>query len=60
MKARAAVRCPICRKDVARDAGAFPFCSERCRLVDLGNWLGERYVIADDAEEPSGADDEAH
>jgi endogenous inhibitor of DNA gyrase (YacG/DUF329 family) len=24
----------------------FPFCSERCRLVDLGRWLGEEYRIA--------------
>jgi hypothetical protein len=25
---------------------AFPFCSDRCRLVDLGKWLGEKYRIA--------------
>jgi endogenous inhibitor of DNA gyrase (YacG/DUF329 family) len=25
---------------------AFPFCSDRCRLVDLGKWLGEEYRIA--------------
>lgn len=23
-----------------------PFCSERCKLIDLGNWLEERYVIS--------------
>jgi uncharacterized protein len=40
--------CPICRKPVApRQANrAFPFCSDRCRLVDLGKWLGEEYRIA--------------
>ena len=39
--------CPICRNSVAlRDENAyFPFCSERCKLVDLGNWLGEVYRV---------------
>ena len=43
--ATAPVRCPTCKKDVAPDAKSFPFCTERCRLVDLGNWLGESYSI---------------
>jgi endogenous inhibitor of DNA gyrase (YacG/DUF329 family) len=40
-------RCPICRKVVATRAqnAFFPFCSERCRLVDLGKWLGGEYRI---------------
>ena len=39
-------RCPTCRKDVDRsESPAFPFCSERCRTIDLGNWLGETYRI---------------
>ncbi len=39
--------CPICGKPVApRDANpAFPFCSDRCKLVDLGKWLGEEYRV---------------
>jgi len=39
--------CPICRKstDSTKDAD-FPFCSERCRLMDLGNWASERYVVS--------------
>lgn len=39
--------CPICGKPVAPRAEnrAFPFCSDRCRLVDLGKWLGEAYRI---------------
>jgi endogenous inhibitor of DNA gyrase (YacG/DUF329 family) len=41
--------CPTCRKPVAKDAARpsklFPFCSERCHLVDLGRWLGEDYRI---------------
>ncbi|MBU8897814.1 DNA gyrase inhibitor YacG [Corallococcus sp. H22C18031201] len=37
--------CPICKKPVAPRAEnpAFPFCSRRCRAVDLGRWLGEEY-----------------
>jgi uncharacterized protein len=36
-----------------------PFCSPRCRLVDLGNWLGNRYAIAGDSEkDPSEMSDE--
>jgi endogenous inhibitor of DNA gyrase (YacG/DUF329 family) len=43
------VTCPTChapvRKDPARPNKLFPFCSERCHLVDLGRWLGEEYRI---------------
>jgi len=38
-------RCPICETELSRDTPTFPFCSDRCRLIDLGNWLGGRYVI---------------
>lgn len=41
----ASPRCPTCKKDVALDGPAFPFCSGRCKLVDLGSWLEGRYVI---------------
>jgi endogenous inhibitor of DNA gyrase (YacG/DUF329 family) len=37
--------CPICKKKVAKDNPDFPFCSERCRLLDLGNWATGKYVI---------------
>lgn len=43
------IECPICRRvieGVSDDFGPRPFCSVRCRQVDLGNWLGERYVIS--------------
>ena len=42
----ATVRCPICKKEVALDDPNMPFCSERCRLLDLGNWASEKYVIS--------------
>lgn len=43
--------CPICKKPVdegQRDKpkSVYPFCSERCKLIDLGRWLGGRYQIA--------------
>jgi endogenous inhibitor of DNA gyrase (YacG/DUF329 family) len=41
--------CPGCRQPVAVQAGArpasFPFCSERCRILDLGAWAAGRHVI---------------
>jgi uncharacterized protein len=40
------VRCPICKKDVAVDNPNMPFCSDRCRIMDLGNWASEKYVIS--------------
>jgi endogenous inhibitor of DNA gyrase (YacG/DUF329 family) len=49
--------CPICAKVVPDDAPDFPFCTERCKLIDLGNWASEKYVIPasvqpeDEAEE---------
>lgn len=39
------MRCPICRKEVASGAPEMPFCSERCRLIDLGRWADEEYRI---------------
>lgn len=40
--------CPICKRptDSEKDAD-FPFCSERCRLLDLGAWAAEKYVVSD-------------
>ena len=41
-------KCPICKKatDSTFDA-EFPFCSEDCRLRDLGNWATEKYVVSE-------------
>jgi endogenous inhibitor of DNA gyrase (YacG/DUF329 family) len=45
-------RCPVCHKAVKgsvqkqnEETKIFPFCSERCKLVDLGGWLDGRYKI---------------
>ena len=42
----ATVRCPTCGRELAWATAAFrPFCSERCRLVDLGAWLSQQRAI---------------
>jgi endogenous inhibitor of DNA gyrase (YacG/DUF329 family) len=38
--------CPTCKKPVADDTTAFPFCNPRCKLLDLGNWMSGRYVVS--------------
>lgn len=40
-------QCPICKKSVPLGEPDFPFCSDRCRTVDLGNWASEKYVISE-------------
>jgi hypothetical protein len=44
------VSCPNCKKqfDWNSPTNSRPFCSERCRLIDLGDWLEERRRIPDD------------
>lgn len=41
------MRCPICGKPVPFADHLMPFCSPRCKLIDLGNWIEERYVISE-------------
>ncbi len=45
------VACPMCRKPVhfAPSSRFRPFCSERCRLMDLGEWASGGYQISDDS-----------
>jgi len=41
-------RCPICKTPTDSQVHAdFPFCSERCRVRDLGNWATEKYVVSE-------------
>jgi uncharacterized protein len=40
------LRCPICKKPTKTADTDFPFCSERCRLIDLGKWASGAYVIS--------------
>jgi endogenous inhibitor of DNA gyrase (YacG/DUF329 family) len=40
------MRCPVCKREFnSADSPAMPFCSERCRTIDLGRWLGEGYSV---------------
>jgi hypothetical protein len=60
------IPCPTCRrKGPWKDQPHAPFCSGRCKLVDLGKWLGEEYRISSplapehlegmpDSEKPEG------
>ena len=51
------VSCPICGQEMRGRSPAewpqFPFCSKRCKMIDLGRWLTESYGIP--AEEPEDA-----
>ncbi|MCW8085277.1 DNA gyrase inhibitor YacG [Sabulicella glaciei] len=54
-------RCPVCGQPSARrspgERSAFPFCSDRCRQVDLARWFGERYAVPAEEEDAPGDDD---
>jgi uncharacterized protein len=58
------IKCPTCGREVEWASAPFrPFCSERCRLIDLGAWLSEKHSIPGEAspmqdEEASDSDSE--
>jgi endogenous inhibitor of DNA gyrase (YacG/DUF329 family) len=55
------MRCPICGKKArsrAENASA-PFCSPRCKQVDLGKWLNEEYRVHTDEKPEQGDPEEA-
>jgi endogenous inhibitor of DNA gyrase (YacG/DUF329 family) len=45
--------CPICKAKVKAAQAEYPFCSERCRLLDLGRWASGAYVISSSVEDAS-------
>ena len=54
-------KCPVCKKvldssiqEQQSKSEAFPFCSQRCKLIDLGAWLDTKYILSSDmqSEEP--------
>jgi endogenous inhibitor of DNA gyrase (YacG/DUF329 family) len=51
-KKSVSLRCPSCRTLVLRDNENFPFCSDRCRLIDLGKWASGGYVISTPINDP--------
>jgi uncharacterized protein len=53
--------CPICKtviEDAAADHPTRPFCSQRCKLADLHNWLTESYRISSPLSPGEQDDDE--
>ena len=58
------LRCPTCRTIVMVSDEHFPFCSDRCRLIDLGKWASVGYVISTPITDPETlenlAQDEEH
>lgn len=54
------VRCPICNQLMwgasTGDWPQFPFCSPRCRLIDLGRWLSDEYRLKPDTTEEGTED----
>ena len=50
------LKCPICKKPVKNADPEFPFCSSRCRLIDLGKWASGEYVISSPVRDTSHGD----
>lgn len=51
------LRCPICRTIVLRSEPDFPFCSDRCRTIDLGKWASGDYVVSTPINDPEAYED---
>ena len=65
MNTQKQIQCPYCRKGkVEQGSKYWPFCSERCRMLDLGAWAKEEYrvagetIINDEINELSGEEQE--
>ena len=54
------IPCPICKKPVASTSEDFPFCSERCRTIDLGKWASGDYKISSPILDPDLLEDLEH
>jgi len=50
-------RCPSCRTLVRPNEEDFPFCSDRCRLIDLGKWASGSYKISSPVLDPEVLED---
>jgi uncharacterized protein len=51
------VKCPTCQREIDWSQSSFrPFCSERCKLIDLGAWLTEKHAIAGEPAPDEGTD----
>jgi uncharacterized protein len=53
------MRCPTCRKETRAEGNPYrPFCSERCKMIDLDNWFSGRYRISTPLGNQGGPADE--
>lgn len=53
------VRCPRCGKEVDWEGNPFrPFCSDRCRMIDLGKWMEGNYIIPGESPDGKELDEE--
>jgi hypothetical protein len=52
------LKCPICKQPVKSGEPEFPFCSERCRVIDLGKWASGQYVVSSPLTDVSDLDPE--
>ena len=50
--------CIICKKKIGADRTFVPFCSGRCRQVDLGKWLNEDYKVPSEDDDASTHDND--
>ena len=53
------LKCPTCKKQVKAQDPEFPFCSERCRLIDLGKWASGTYVVSSPMRDTSDVPEKA-
>ena len=52
------MKCPICKKNISPEDPFYPFCGERCKIIDLGNWASEKYVISTPVQADEESDDD--
>ncbi|MCL4491119.1 MAG: DNA gyrase inhibitor YacG [Nitrospirae bacterium] len=46
------IKCPVCKRKTTWEENPHrPFCSERCKLIDLGKWASEEYKVPEENDE---------
>ncbi len=56
MKTKLIVSCPYCKENVEWSGNKWrPFCSERCKMIDLGKWASEDYKVSEKSMDESYA-----
>jgi endogenous inhibitor of DNA gyrase (YacG/DUF329 family) len=47
------MKCPTCKQEIQDEGNRYrPFCSERCKLIDLGKWASEQFRIPTNEKPP--------